>query len=95
MAKKRVVKSILITAAVVLTALAAMFATDAYRAGHLMTPLFAKPVSLTVGYGTGQNLYKGIGYTVKTQTHTDKYSETRLIAVTMYIGDNVVSASIT
>lgn len=95
MVKKIIVKSVLITVTVTLTAFIGMFATDSYRAGHLMEPIFARPVSLTTGYGIGYDLYKGIGYTVETQTYTEKGSEKRLVAVTMYIGDKTVSASIT
>ncbi len=95
MIKKRIVKSVLLTAATVACALIAMFATDAYRAGHLMAPIFAKPVSATTGYGIGHDLYRGIGYTVEVQTYTDENSETKLVAVTMYVDDKVVSASIT
>lgn len=100
MAKTRVFKAISITVAVVLIALIGMFATDAYCAGHLAEPIFAKPVPVVTGTGhilTGieYGLYKGIGYTVETQTYTAEDSDIRLVAVTMYLGDRVVSASIT
>lgn len=100
MAKKTAVKTVLAAVTVVLVALIGMFATDAYCAGHLMEPVFAKPVPVVTGTGyilTGieYGLYKGIGYTVETQTYTEEGSDTRLVAVTMYLGDKVVSASIT
>lgn len=100
MAKRTAVKTVLTAVTVVLVALIGMFATDAYRAGHLMEPVFARPVPVATGTGyiitgTGYDLYKGIGYTVETQTYTEEGSDTRLVAVTMYLGDKVVSASIT
>ncbi len=88
-------KALAIFLAVALTAWGGMFITDFYRSGHLMSPIFARPVSITTGYGIGHDLYKGIGYTVKSQTYTEKGSDKRLVGVTMYIGDKVVSASIT
>lgn len=95
MVKKKIIKSVCITVAVALTALIGMFATDTYRAGHLMEPTFARPVSLTTEYGELLNVYKGIGYTVETKTYAEQDGGERLIAVTMYVGDKVVSASIT
>lgn len=95
MAKRTAVKTVLAAVTVVLVALIGMFATDAYCAGHLMEPVFARPVTLSTGYGEGHDVYKGIGYTVETQTYTEEGSDTRLVAVTMYLGDKVVSASIT
>lgn len=95
MAKRTAIKTVLTAVTAVLVALIGMFATDAYRAGHLMEPVFARPVPVTTGYGIGYDLYKGIGYTVETQTYTEDGSDTRLVAVTMYLGDKVVSASIT
>ncbi len=95
MTKTRIFKATLITVAVALAALAGMFATDAYMAGHLRQPIFARPVTLTTGYGEGHDVYKGIGYTVETETYTDENSYKRLIAVTMYVGNKVISASIT
>ncbi|MBQ5825287.1 MAG: hypothetical protein IIW48_10840 [Clostridia bacterium] len=95
MAKRKIFKAVLITVAVALTALIGMFATDAYCAGHLMKPIFAKPVTVTTGYGEGHDVYKGIGYTVEAETFISENSDKRLIAVTMYVGDKTVSASIT
>lgn len=95
MQKRKIFKAIIITVAVAFTALIGMFATDAYCAGHLMEPVFAKPVTVTTGYGEGHDVYKGIGYTINAETYTDENSDKRLIAVTMYVGDKTVSASIT
>ena len=94
MIKRRIFRTILITVAVVLTALIGMFATDKYCTGHLMKPVFAKPVTVTTGYGEGHDVYKGIGYTVEAEIFINKNGDKKLIAVTMYVGDKTVSASI-
>ena len=92
--KKKILKTILITLAGLLLLWFGMLATDAYCSGHLMKPVFAKPVAVTTGYGEGHDIYKGIGYTVEAETFISENSDKKLIAVTMYVGDKTVSASI-
>lgn len=88
---KKIFKALIILLAVALTAWGGMFITDFYRSGHLMSPLFALCIN-----GGGDPTYKGLGYTVTVET--DRNCEccgSHIIAVTMYVGDKVVSASIT
>lgn len=90
MKRKIFIKALIISLAVVLAAWGGMFATDAYRSGHLMTPVFARCIN-----DGGDPTYKGLGYTVVAETCDDKeICGSQIISVTMYVGENVVSASI-
>lgn len=95
MKAKKFFKALIIFWATALTVWVGMFATDFYRSGHLMPPVFARPVAIITKHDTGHNIYKGIGYTVETDTCIGQNFDTRLISVTMYVGGKAVSASIT
>ncbi len=91
MKRKIFIKALIISLAVVLAAWGCMFATDLYRSGHLMTPVFAKCIN-----DGGDPTYKGLGYTVVVETQGDSdCCGPNIISVTMYVGENIVSASIT
>ena len=86
----KIIKALIIFLALCLVAWGGMFATDFYRSGHLMAPVFA-----TVMNNGGNPTYKGPGYTVIAETQGDSdCCGTNIISVTMYVGDKVVSASI-
>ena len=90
MKKRKLFKALIISLALVLTAWCGMFATDYYRSGHLMTPMFAKCIN-----DGGNPTYKGLGYTVVAETQGDSdCCGTSIISVTMYVGEKAVSASI-
>ncbi len=87
----KIIKALIIFLALCLVAWGGMFATDFYRSGHLMAPVFA-----TVMNNGGSPTYKGLGYTVEVETDrpVDSCCGSRIIAVTMYVGEKAVSASI-
>lgn len=88
---KKFFNALAIFLAVALTAWSGMFITDFYRSGHLMSPIFATCVN-----DGGDPTYKGLGYTVAVKIDRDcECCGSHIIAVTMYVGEKTVSASIT
>ena len=91
MKTKNFFKALAVLIAVALTTWSGMFITDYYRSGHLMLPVFASCIN-----DGGTPTYKGLGYTVVSDINRDcECCGSHIIAVTMYVGDKAVSASIT
>lgn len=90
--KKKVMSTTVIVLVVLLSLAVGIFVTDYYRSQNLKIPIFAKATVLADDGGSGT--YQGLFYRVTVEKHLDTAYGVTIDAVTMYLGDKVVAASI-